>query len=122
MDADAIRLPDDNTVSHPKEVGMQFGYTIIYVPDVAASLAFFERAFGLERRFLHESGTYGELETGATTLSFAAHELGDTNFPGGHVQAHSSAMPLGMEIALVTTNVTEAHSKAIAAGARQLAP
>ena len=43
---------------------MQFGYTIIYVPDVAASLAFFTRAFGLARRFLHESGTYGELETG----------------------------------------------------------
>ena len=54
---DAIRLPDDNIVSHPKEVGMQFGYTIIYVPDVAASLAFFTRAFGLARRFLHESGT-----------------------------------------------------------------
>ena len=41
---------------------MQFGYTIIYVPDVAASLAFFTRAFGLARRFLHESGTYGELD------------------------------------------------------------
>ena len=54
---------------------MKFGYTIIYVPDVAASLAFFERAFGFTRRFLHESGTYGELETGETTLSFAAHEL-----------------------------------------------
>src|SRR6266487_1481592 len=36
-----------------------------YVPDVAASLAFFTRAFGLARRFLHESETYGELETGA---------------------------------------------------------
>jgi len=41
---------------------MQFGYTIIYVPDVVASLAFFTRAFGLARRFLHESGTYGEVE------------------------------------------------------------
>ena len=46
----------------PKEVVMQFGYTIIYVPDVVASLAFFTRAFGLARRFLHESGTYGEVE------------------------------------------------------------
>ena len=63
MYAYAIRLPDDNTGSHPqKEVVMQFGYTIIYVPDVVASLAFFTRAFGLARRFLHESGTYGEVE------------------------------------------------------------
>ena len=101
---------------------MKLGYTILYVPDVAASLQFFELAFELKRRFLHESGTYGELDTGETTLSFAAHELGDSNFPGGHVQAHSSAMPLGMEIALVTTNVAEAHSRAVTCGARELAP
>ncbi|RBB92417.1 VOC family protein, partial [Pseudomonas sp. MWU12-2115] len=47
---------------------MQFGYTIIYVPEVETSLRFFEQAFGFKRRFLHESGTYGELETGSTTL------------------------------------------------------
>lgn len=101
---------------------MKLGYTIIYVPDVAASLDFFERAFGLERRFLHESGTYGELNTGATTLAFAAHELGDGNFPGGHVQAHSSPQPLGMEIGLVCDDVAAAHAQALACGAKQLSP
>lgn len=100
---------------------MQFGYTIIYVPDVAASLAFFEQAFGLRRRFLHESGTYGELETGATTLAFAAHALGAANFPAGHVHADSSPLPLGIEIALVTADVDAAHRNALAAGARELA-
>jgi catechol 2,3-dioxygenase-like lactoylglutathione lyase family enzyme len=99
---------------------MKLGYTILYVPDVAASLDFFERAFGLTRKFLHESGTYGELDTGETTLSFAAHSLGDSNFPGGHVEAHSSAKPLGMEIALVTTDVAAAHAKALACGGREL--
>jgi len=101
---------------------VKFAYTIVYVPDVAASLEFFTRAFGIERRFLHESGTYGELETGATTLSFAAHELGEMNFPGGHVEAHSSAKALGMEIALTTSDVSAAHQRAIAAGATELAP
>ncbi len=96
---------------------MKFGYTIIYVPHVATSLEFFNRAFGLERRFLHESGTYGELETGETTLAFASHELGEMNFPTGHIKAHSSAQPLGIEIALVTSDVTTAHKRAIAAGA-----
>lgn len=38
---------------------MKFGYTIIYVPNVAESLVFFERAFRLSHRFLHESGDYG---------------------------------------------------------------
>ena len=100
---------------------MKLGYTIVYVPDVAASLEFFEKAFGLARKFLHESGTYGELNTGETTLSFASHELGDLNFPGGHVQADASAQPLGFEIALVTGDVALAHSKAVAAGAREWA-
>lgn len=100
---------------------MKLGYTILYVPDVAASLDFFERAFGLARRFLHESGQYGELDTGATTLAFAAHELGHGNFPGGHVQAHASAQPLGMEIGLVTEDVPAAHARALAAGASELA-
>ena len=35
---------------------MKFSYTIVYVSNVAASLDFFERAFGLQRRFLHEAG------------------------------------------------------------------
>jgi catechol 2,3-dioxygenase-like lactoylglutathione lyase family enzyme len=99
---------------------MKFGYTIIYVPDVAASLEFFERAFGFKRRFLHESGSYGELETGDTALAFAAHELGDMNFPSGHVAAHSSAKPLGMEVAFVTDDVPSAHADAMAAGATEL--
>jgi lactoylglutathione lyase len=100
---------------------MKLGYTITYVPDVEASLAFFENAFGLKRRFLHESGTYGELDTGETTLAFAAHELGDMNFAGGHVHADTSAQPLGFEIALVTDNVADAHARALAAGAREMA-
>lgn len=99
---------------------MKFGYTIVYVPDVAASLAFFEAAFGVERRFLHESGDYGELLTGETTLAFAAHELGDGNFPGGHVQAHRSTQPLGVELAFVCDDVAAAHARALQAGALEL--
>lgn len=100
---------------------MKFGYTIIYVPHVDASLSFIERAFGIPRRFLHESGTYGELDTGATTLAFAAHELGDMNFAGGHVHADKSPQPLGMEIALVTDDIADAHQRALTAGAMELA-
>lgn len=99
---------------------MKLGYTILYVADVAASLSFFERAFGLKQRFLHESGTYGELETGETTLAFAAHELGDMNSPGGHVRADASPLPLGMEVGLVTRDVSAAHARALKEGAIEL--
>ncbi len=100
---------------------MKLGYAIIYVSDVSASLTFFEHAFSLRRKFLHESGTYGELATGETALAFAAHELGDMNFPGGHVHADKSSQPLGFEIALVTEDVPSAHTKAISYGAVELA-
>ena len=100
---------------------MKLGYTIAYVPDVEDSLAFYEQAFGMKRRFLHESGSYGELDTGETTLGFAAHELGDSHFPAGHVRASESARPLGMEIALVTDDVPAAHASALQHGATELA-
>jgi len=101
---------------------MEFGYTIVYVSDAAASLAFFERAFGLARRFLHESGDYGELETGATTLSFVSHETARSNLRGDYVAADASALPLGMEIGLLTDDVDAACRHAVDAGATLLTP
>lgn len=65
-------------------------------------------------------GDYGELETGETTLAFASLGLGQMNFPGGVVSASDSSKPLGMEIALVTPAVAEAHATALAAGAMEL--
>jgi len=96
---------------------MKFGYTIIYVTDVAASLTFFEQAFGIKRHFLHESGDYGELDTGETKLAFANHALGAANFPDGYIASDSSEQPLGVEIALVTPNVESAFKHAVSAGA-----
>jgi catechol 2,3-dioxygenase-like lactoylglutathione lyase family enzyme len=99
---------------------MKLGYTIIYVPSVESSLKFFEQAFGLELGFLHESGDYGELKTGETTLAFASHALGQMNFPAGHIRASESKQPLGMEIALVTQDVHAAYNSALAHGAVEL--
>lgn len=99
---------------------MKFGYTIVYTSDVDASLSFITAAFGLPRRFLHPSGSYGEVETGGTTLAFAHHSMADSNFPGGHVAADASPQPLGIEVGLVTGDVHAAHARALAAGAREL--
>ena len=101
---------------------MKLGYTIVYVSDVAASLAFFERAFGLKRRFLHESGGYGELETGSTTLGFAQHDTARGNLGQDYVAADASKQPLGMELGLVTADVDAACKKAATAGATLLTP
>jgi lactoylglutathione lyase len=99
---------------------MKFGYTIIYVPDVTASLGFFEKAFGFSRRFLHESGDCGELETGETKLAFASHELGAINLPLGFIAANTSVPPLGIEVAFVTTSVSEAYAQTLAVDATEV--
>ena len=101
---------------------MQFAYTIVYVADVAASLDYFERAFELKRRFLHESGGYGELDTGPTTLSFASHDTARANLPHGYRAADAAGVPLGMEIGLVTDDVAGACDRAVAAGGTLLSP
>jgi len=99
---------------------MKLGYTIIYVPQVSKTLEFFEKAFGLRTKFLHESGDYGELDTGETTLAFASHELGQANLPKGYVAASDSLLPLGFEVALTTDDVHAAYETAVSAGAASL--
>ena len=95
------------------------GYVILYVEDVEASLAFYERAFGLARRFFHdeEGKAYGELETGGTRLSFASLGLGASHFSHQPRIAAPGEPPLGFEIALTTTDVQALYDRALAAGA-----
>ena len=100
---------------------MRFGYTILYVRDVERAVAFYERAFGLEGRFVHESGQYAEMETGPTALAFASNELADGNFPGEFRRNDPDEPPAGIEIAFVASDVPAAFSKAIAAGAAAVA-
>lgn len=40
---------------------MKFGYTIVYVSSVSDALAFYDKAFRFQTRFLHESGSLGLL-------------------------------------------------------------
>lgn len=96
---------------------MKFGYTIVYVPSVVDALRFYQDAFGFETRFLHESGEYGELETGSTVLAFASHAMGYLNLGGKYQKADPAAAPLGVELAFVTEDVDAAYAKALAAGA-----
>ncbi len=101
---------------------MKFAYTILYVRDVPRSIDFYERAFGLTRRFVHESNQYAELETEGVTLSFAANELAHSNLPGGFTENTPDRPPAGFEIGFTTDDVQAAYKKALAAGATDAAP
>ncbi|MEC8427643.1 MAG: VOC family protein [Pseudomonadota bacterium] len=99
---------------------VRFGYTIIYVDDVEKTISFFENTFDMSRKFITDERDYGELNTGETTLAFASHDLGRSNFDGGYISGSVSDRPLGTEIALVSTDVYASHSEALAQGATEL--
>ena len=96
---------------------MRFAWTIVYVNDVAESVAFYEKAFGLTRRFVQESGDYAEMDTGETTLAFASNELGASNLPEGYVRNSPGNLPAGVELAFVDEEAEEALRVALANGA-----
>ncbi|CAM5776189.1 lactoylglutathione lyase [Labrys miyagiensis] len=99
---------------------MKLGYVIHYVPDVAATSAFYKAAFGLEARFIAD-GEFAELITGETALGFADEKFVETmvgsfrpNLPDGP--------PAGIEIAFVVDDVEIAYRKAVLHGAAPIAP
>jgi len=95
---------------------MQLGYTIVYVDDVPATVAAWEQAFGLTRKFLHPDGGYAELDTGPTTLSFAEREFGRGHFTDEVTRAMFDGGPARFEIALVTEDVAAAYARALKHG------
>jgi lactoylglutathione lyase len=97
----------------------KLAYTIFYVDNVPDSLAFYERAFGFARKFLHEEGDWGELDTGSTSLSFCSHKLLRQT---GKTPSHPSAGKPCFEIALTTADVAAAVSHAVQAGASLIQP
>jgi len=95
---------------------MKLGYVILYVPNVTASVLFYERAFGLKRRFVHEDGGYGEMETGATVLAFVDEAFIATSV-GPLTLNRPGQAPAAFEVSFVSDDVATDFRKALSAGA-----
>ncbi|WP_029007941.1 VOC family protein [Azospirillum halopraeferens] len=93
---------------------MIFRYTILYVEDVAGTLDFYQRAFGLAVGFRHDGGDYGELVTGGTKLAFSSRRLMRSL---GKAPAAADPKAPVFEIAFETGDVAAAVARACAAGA-----
>ncbi len=95
---------------------MKLRYTIIYVEKVVETIEFYEKAFGLERKFIHESNTYAELETGETILAFASLESAEADALS--IQAcRKTDTTSGFDICFVTDDVESAFDHALNSGA-----
>ena len=93
---------------------MQLRYIILYVSDVGATMDFYARAFGLELRFLHDGGDYGEMATGETRLAFSSIALMQSL--GKQVAPAAPERP-SFELAFATDDVPAALDRALSAGA-----
>lgn len=96
---------------------IKFTYTILYVQDVAKTISFYEKAFGFHKNFITPDNSYGELSTGATTLSFATTTLASSNLKDGFIESSLAQKPFGIEIGFTTDDVEATVNKAIEAGA-----
>ncbi len=102
----------EDTVAGP----VAFAWTIVYVADVTATAAFYQRAFGFGLRLADPGGQYAELETGTTILAFASAQLGASNLPGGYTAHDPARPPLGTELAFTTDDVPGVVRAALEAG------
>jgi len=96
---------------------VKFGYTILYVADVAASVDFYEKAFGFQRKFVTPENDYAELLSGETTLAFASKTLASSNLKKGFIASDKTQQPFAIEIGFVTENPAAVLAHAVEQGA-----
>jgi uncharacterized glyoxalase superfamily protein PhnB len=99
-----------------------FAYTILYVSDVTRTIEFYEEAFSLKRKFIAPGNSYGELNTGNTTLSFASLDLAKSNVKGGVVEGSLNGKPFPFELAFTTDDVEKLYKHSIKCGATAETP
>ena len=99
---------------------MEFGHTIIYVKDVSATVEFYEKAFGVKKAFIDETGMYAQMETGTTALGFASEDFASSNIMPFNQNA-LNASPAGFEISFTTKDLDTAFQKALSAGCFEVA-
>lgn len=96
---------------------VKFAYTILYVQDVQKTNDFYQKAFGFTQKFKSPDNTYSELETGNTSLAFAAKTLALSNLKDGFIESSLQNQAFGIEIGFTTTDVAQTMHIAHQAGA-----
>jgi uncharacterized glyoxalase superfamily protein PhnB len=95
---------------------MKLNYVIIYVDDAVKATGFYQKAFGLKTRFIHESKMYAEMDSGETILAFANNEMLKMNTG---IEAQKGVKKC-FEIAFSTKDVKNAFEKAVQNGAKEI--
>jgi uncharacterized glyoxalase superfamily protein PhnB len=95
---------------------MKLNYVIIYVDNAVKATEFYEKAFGMKTKFIHESNMYAEMESGDTTLAFANNEMLKMNIGIEALKGTKNCF----EIAFSTKDVQGAFKTAVSNGAKEI--
>ncbi|CAA0823595.1 dessication-induced 1VOC superfamily protein [Striga hermonthica] len=91
----------------------KYAYTVVYVKDVANSIAFYAKAFGYQVRRLDQSHRWGEVESGPTTIAFTPAKQHETDHRTGPVRADRDRIELCFDY----DDVDAAYKRAVENGA-----
>lgn len=95
---------------------MKLDGVMIWVQDVPATVAFYQRAFGLSVQMVAEHGRFAMMDTGATVLQFASEDAAVET--GVSVRPNRPDEPAAAsQLAFVAEDVHAAYAAAVAAGA-----
>uniref|UniRef100_A0A6V7QTZ9 VOC domain-containing protein n=1 Tax=Ananas comosus var. bracteatus TaxID=296719 RepID=A0A6V7QTZ9_ANACO len=109
----------------PTNLSPAFAYTVVYVRDVAKSVAFYSAAFGYSVRRLDDSNM--QLESGQTTIAFTAAHQRETDVLTGAVQvpeetAAKERGPVEICFDYADVDVDAAYCRAVDNGAVPVSP
>ena len=93
---------------------MRFAAAVVFVDDVDATMAFYERAVGFTRKFYDPQYGFGEMDTGSATLAFGSHACADLVTRGAYERLAAGA---SIEIAFTMDEVEPVFRKAVEEGA-----
>jgi len=95
---------------------LKLGYVIHFVPNVMEAVVFYQKAFGITLRYIHQNGQFAQMETGDTGLCFCDETVAQEGTSFDPVRPGRT--PPGTEIAFVAEDVAAAFNRAVSAGAR----
>ncbi|MEN0066758.1 MAG: alpha/beta hydrolase fold domain-containing protein [Myxococcota bacterium] len=94
-------------------------HVMVHVSDVAATVRWYRRVFGLEARMVTPDGHYAELLTGETTLSFSSEALEEEKY-GSFTPNRVEAMAAGFHLSIVVADANAVYGRALDAGAHSI--
>lgn len=110
-------LQINKRLMHSEANSMKLSHVTLLVKDVPQSVAFYEKAFGLKKGFMHESEQFAEMKADGIALHLAASTAVKANLPLGFQENSLANLPAGIEVCFLTDDVAAAFATAVDAGA-----